>query len=78
MEVSFLVVFLAAFLAFFDSVKVCADREEVPTANWKRWIPVESNQRAVNVICADGYKRLCKQCNQCNQCLAGRYWVDTA
>ena len=54
MEVSFLVVFLAAFLAYFDSVKVCADREEVPTANWKRWIPVEGNQRAVNVICADG------------------------
>ena len=44
MEVSFLVVFLAAFLAYFDSVKVSADREEVPTANWKRWIPVESNQ----------------------------------
>ena len=78
MVVSFLVVFLAAFLAYFDSVKVCADREEVPTANWKRWIPVEGNQRAVNVICADGYKRLCMQCNQCNQCLAGRYWVDTA
>ena len=36
MEVSFLVVFLAAFLAYFDSVKVCADREEVPTANWLR------------------------------------------
>ena len=51
MEVSFLVVFLATFLAFFDSVKVCADREEVPTANWKRWIPVEGSQRAVNVIC---------------------------
>ena len=32
----FLVVFLATFLAFFDSVKVCADHEEVPTANWKR------------------------------------------
>ena len=64
MEVSFLVVFLAAFLAYFDSVKVCADREEVPTANWKRWIPVEGSQRAVNVICADGYKRLCNQCNQ--------------
>ena len=45
MEVSFLVVFLAAFLAYFDSVKVCADREEVPTANWKRWIPVEGCQR---------------------------------
>ena len=45
MEVSFLVVFLAAFLAFFDSVKVCADREEVPTANSKRWIPVEGSQR---------------------------------
>ena len=44
MEVSFLVVFLATFLAFFDSVKVCADREEVPTANWKRWIPVEGSQ----------------------------------
>ena len=58
MEVSFLVVFLAAFLAaflaYFDSVKVCADREEVPTANWKRWIPVEGCQRAVNVICAEG------------------------
>ena len=54
MEVSFLVVFLATFLAFFDSVKVCADCEEVPTANWKRWIPVEGSQRAVNVICADG------------------------
>ena len=56
MEVSFLVVFLAAFLAFlafFDSVKVCADREEVPTANWKRWITVEGSQRAVNVICSD-------------------------
>ena len=78
MEVSFLVVFLAAFLAYFDSVKVCADREEVPTANWKRWIQVEGSQRAVNVIWAYGYKRLCKQCNQCNQCLAGRYWVDTA
>ena len=78
MEVSFFVVFLAAFLAYFDSVKVCTDREEVPTANLKRWIPVEGNHRAVNVICADGYKRLCKQCNQCNQCLAGRYWVDTA
>ena len=78
MEVSFLVVFLAAFLAYFDSVKVCADREEVPTANWKRWIPVEGCQRAVNVICADGSKRLCNQCNQCNQCLAGRYWGDTA
>ena len=77
MEVSFLVVFLAAFLAFFDSVKVCADREEVPTANSKRWIPVEGSQRAVNVICADGYKRLCKQCNQCNQCLAGRCCIDT-
>ena len=49
MEVSYLVVFLAAFLAYFDSVKVCADREEVPTANWKRWVPVEGN-----VICADG------------------------
>ena len=78
MDVSFLVVFLAAFLAYFDSVKVCADREEVPTANSKRWIQVEGNQRAVNVICAYGYKRLCKQCIQCNQCLAGRYWVDTA
>ena len=78
MEVSFSVVFLAAFLAYFDSVKVCADREEVPTANSKRWIPGEGGQRAVNVICAEGYKRLCKQCNQCNQCLAGRYWVDTA
>ena len=54
MEVSFLMVFLAAFLAYFDSVKVCADREEVPTANWKRWIPVEGSQRAVNVICAYG------------------------
>ena len=56
-EVSFMVVFLAAFLAFlafFESVKVCADREEVPTANWKWWIPVEGSQRAVNVICADG------------------------
>ena len=51
MEVSFLMVFLAA---FFDSVKVCADLEEVPTANWKRWIPVEGSQRAVNVICAYG------------------------
>ena len=78
MEVSFLVVFLAAFLAYVDSVKVCADREEVPTANWKRWIPGEGGQRAVNVVCADGYKRLCNQCNQCNQCLAGRYWMDTA
>ena len=75
MEVSFLVVFLAAFLAYFGSVKVCADREEVPTANWKRWIPGEGGQRAVNVVCADGFKRLC---NQCNQCLAGRYWMDTA
>ena len=54
MEVSFLVVFLAAFLAYFDSVKVCADRKEVPTANWKRWILVEGSQRAVNVICAYG------------------------
>ena len=54
MEVSFLVVFLAAFLAYFDSVKVCADHEEVPTANWKRWILVEGCQRAVNVICAEG------------------------
>ena len=54
MEVSFLVVFLATFLAYFDSVKVCADREDVPTANWKRWIPVEGSQRAVNVFCADG------------------------
>ena len=54
MEVSFLVVFLATFLAFFDSVKMCPDREKVPTANWKRWIPVEGSQRAVNVICADG------------------------
>ena len=78
MEVSFLVVFLAAFLAYFDSVKVCADREEVSTANWQRWIAVEGSQRAVNVICADGYKRLCNQCNQCNQCFTGRYWVDTA
>ena len=41
MEESFLVVFLAAFLAYFNSVKVCANREEVPTANLKRWIPVE-------------------------------------
>ena len=40
MEASFLVVFLAAFLAYYHSVKVCADYEEVPTANWKRWIPV--------------------------------------
>ena len=78
MEVFFLVVFLAAFLAYFDSVKVCADREEVSTANWQRWIAVEGSQRAVNVICADGYKRLCNQCNQCNQCLTGRYWGDTA
>ena len=78
MEVSFLVVFLAAFLAYFDSVKVCADGEEVPTANSKRWIQVECNQRAVDAICAYGYKRLCKQCNQCNQCSAGRYWTDTA
>ena len=54
MEVSFLVVFLAAFLAYFDSVKVCADDEGVPTANWKRRIPVEGSQGAVNVICADG------------------------
>ena len=54
MEVSFLVVFLAAFLAYFDSVKMCADREDVPTANCKRWIPVEGSQRAVNVICAYG------------------------
>ena len=54
MEVSFLVVFLAAFLAYFDSVKVYADHEGVPTANWKRRIPVEGSQRAVNVICADG------------------------
>ena len=54
MEVSFLVVFLAAYLAYFDSVKVCADREEVPTANWQRWIAVEGSQRAVNVICAYG------------------------
>ena len=42
MEVSFLVVFLAAFLAYFDSVKVCAYREEVSTANWQRWIAVEA------------------------------------
>ena len=54
MEVSSLVVFLAAFLAYFNSVKLCADCEEVPTANYKRWIPVEGSQRAVNVICADG------------------------
>ena len=54
LEVSFLVVSLAAFLAYFDSVKVCADYEGVPTANWKRRIPVEGSQRAVNVICADG------------------------
>ena len=54
MEVSFLVVFLAGFSAYFDSVKVCADHEEVPTANWKGWIQVEGSQRAVNVICADG------------------------
>ena len=43
MEVSFLVVFFAGFLAYFDSVKVCADHEEVPTANWKGWIPVEGS-----------------------------------
>ena len=54
MEVSFLVVFFAGFLAYFDSVKVCADHGEVPTAIWKGWIPVEGSQRAVNVICADG------------------------
>ena len=54
MEVSFLEGFLAAFLAYFDSVKLCADREELPTANWKRWIPVEGSQRAINVFCADG------------------------
>ena len=54
MEVSFLVVFLAAFLAYFDSVKVCADYEGVPTVNWERRSPVEGSQRAVNVICADG------------------------
>ena len=54
MEVSFLVVFLAAFLAYFDSGKVCADDEGVPTANWKRRIPVGGSQRAINVICADG------------------------
>ena len=54
MEVSILVVFLATFLAYFDSVKVCADHEEVPTANWKRLIPVEGSQRTVNVFCADG------------------------
>ena len=53
MEVPFLVVFLAAFLAYFDSVKLCADLEEVPAANWKRWIPVEGSQRAINVICSD-------------------------
>ena len=54
MEVSFLVVFLAGFLAYFESVKLCSDREEVPTANWNWCIPVEGSQRAVNVICADG------------------------
>ena len=54
MEVSFLMVFLAAFLAYFDSVKVCADREEVPTANWQRWLPVEGSQRAIHVIFAYG------------------------
>ena len=54
MEVSFLEGFLAAFLAYFESVKVCADYEEVPNANWKRWILIEGSQRAVNVICADG------------------------
>ena len=35
-EVSFLVVFLADFFASFDSIQLCADREEVPTANSKR------------------------------------------
>ena len=40
MEVSFWVVFLAGFLAYFDSVKLCTDHEEVPTAYWKRLIPV--------------------------------------
>ena len=54
MELSFLEGFLAAFLAYFDSVKLCVDYEEVPTANWKRRIPVEGSQRAVNVVCADG------------------------
>ena len=54
MKISFLVVFWTGFLAYFDSVKLCADREVVPTANWKRWIPVEGSQRANNGICADG------------------------
>ena len=35
-EVSFMVVFLAGSLASFDSVQLCADCEEVPTANSKR------------------------------------------
>ena len=47
MEVSFLEGFLAAFLAYFDSVKLCADYAEVPTANWKRWIPVEGSVQMV-------------------------------
>ena len=35
-EVSFLVVFLAGFAASFDSIQLCADYEEVPTANSKQ------------------------------------------